>query len=67
MGFWGFGATSGVIFDLDGIEKRLAEIETIIAQDGFWDTPENTKSILKERTSVSNKIDSFKKLWVHRT
>jgi len=41
----------------------LAEIETIIAQDGFWDTPEDTKSILKERTSVSNKIDSFKKLW----
>jgi len=41
----------------------LAEIETIIAQHGFWDTPEDTKSILKERTSVSNKIDSFKKLW----
>ena len=41
----------------------MAEIETIIAQDGFWDTPEDTKSILKERTSVSNKIDSFKKLW----
>ena len=41
----------------------MAEIETIIAQHGFWDTPEDTKSILKERTSVSNKIDSFKKLW----
>jgi peptide chain release factor 2 len=41
----------------------LAEIETIIAQDGFWDNPEDTKSILKERTSVSNKIDRFKKLW----
>ena len=41
----------------------MAEIETIIAQDGFWDTPEDTKSILKERTSVSNKIDRFKKLW----
>jgi len=41
----------------------LAEIETIIAKDGFWDTPEDTKSILKERTSISNKIDSFKKLW----
>jgi len=41
----------------------LAEIETIIAKDGFWDNPEDTKSILKERTSVSNKIDRFKKLW----
>jgi peptide chain release factor 2 len=41
----------------------LAEIETIIAQDGFWDNPEDTKAILKERTSISNKIDRFKKLW----
>ena len=41
----------------------MAEIETIIAKDGFWDNPENTKSILKERTLISNKIDSFKKLW----
>ena len=41
----------------------MAEIETIIAKDGFWDNPEDTKSILKERTLISNKIDSFKKLW----
>ena len=40
----------------------MAEIETIIAKDGFWDNPEDTKPILKERTVVSNKIDSFKKL-----
>ena len=41
----------------------MAEIETIISKDGFWDTPEDTKPILKERTLISNKIDSFKKLW----
>ena len=41
----------------------MAEIERTIAQDGFWDNPEDTKSILKERTLISNKIDSFKKLW----
>jgi peptide chain release factor 2 len=41
----------------------LAEIESIIAKDSFWDNPEETKPILKERTSISNKIDSFKKLW----
>jgi len=40
----------------------LAEIETIIAQDGYWDNPDDTKPILKERTLISNKIDSFKKL-----
>ena len=42
----------------------MAEIETIIAKDGFWDNPEDTKPILKERTVVSNKIDSFKKLLI---
>ena len=41
----------------------MAEIEKIIAQDGYWDNPEDTKPILKERTSIANKIDSFKKLW----
>jgi len=55
--------TCGVIFDLDGLEKRLAEIEATIAKEGFWDTPEDSKSILKERTSISHKIDRFHKLW----
>ena len=34
----------------------------IIAKDGYWDNPEEAKPILKERMSISNKIDSFKKL-----
>jgi len=54
--------TCEAIFDLAGKEKRLAEIEQIIAKDGFWDNPEETKPILKERTSLSNKIENFKKL-----
>ena len=41
----------------------MAEIESIITKDGFWDNPEDSKSILKERTSISNKLDRFKKLW----
>ncbi|MGD8298098.1 MAG: hypothetical protein PVG67_16985, partial [Desulfobacterales bacterium] len=53
----------GVIFDIDDREKRLAEIESIIAKDGFWDNPEDSKSILKERTSIANKLDQFNKLW----
>ena len=50
------------IFDLAGKERRLAEIEQVIAKNGFWDNPEETKPILKERTSLSNKIENFKKL-----
>ncbi len=41
----------------------MAEIERIIAKDGYWDNPEEAKPILKERMSISNKIDSFQKLW----
>jgi peptide chain release factor 2 len=41
----------------------LAEIENIITKDGFWDNPEDSKSILKERTFISNKLDHFNKLW----
>ncbi len=41
----------------------MAEIESIIAKEGFWDNPEDSKSILRERTSISNKTDRFKKLW----
>jgi len=40
----------------------LQEIEYIIAKDGFWDTPETTKSVLKERTLLTDKIDVFKTL-----
>ena len=41
----------------------MDEIENIISKDGFWDNPEDSKSILKERTTISNKLDRFKKLW----
>ena len=41
----------------------MAEIENIIAKNGFWDKPEDSKSILRERTSISNKLDRFNKLW----
>ena len=40
----------------------MAEIEKTIAKEGFWDIPEDTKAILKERTSLSGKIDNFEKL-----
>jgi len=54
--------TCGVIFDLETKENRLAEIEQQISRNGFWDNPEASKPILKERTAISNKIESFQKL-----
>jgi len=40
----------------------LKEIEKLIAKDGFWDNPEDSKFLLKERTLLSGKVDSFKQL-----
>jgi peptide chain release factor 2 len=51
-----------VIFDLPAKETKLKEIEGQIAADGFWDNPEETKGILKERTRISEQIERFKKL-----
>jgi len=50
---------SEVIFDLAGKQKRLAEIEHLLAGKGFWDQPEKSTAILKERTRLSSKIDTF--------
>jgi peptide chain release factor 2 len=54
--------TCGIIFDIEKNEKQLAEIEQIIAKEGFWDNPDETKAILKKRTSLSGKIDRYHKL-----
>ena len=53
---------SGTIFDLAAKEERFRELESIIAKDGFWDNPEATKPLLKERTVLADKIDRFHRL-----
>ncbi|WP_246804622.1 peptide chain release factor 2 [Desulfosarcina cetonica] len=45
--------------DLASQEKRLQEIEAEIARDGFWNNPDATTAILKERTLLSQRIDTF--------
>ncbi|MDL2268419.1 peptide chain release factor 2 [Desulfosarcina sp. OttesenSCG-928-G17] len=49
--------------DLDSQEKRLQEIEATIltlgARDGFWNDPDATTTLLKERTLLCHRIDAF--------
>jgi len=40
----------------------LSEIEKLIAKDGFWDNPEDSKLLLKERTRISGIIERFSSL-----
>ncbi|MBC8391463.1 MAG: PCRF domain-containing protein, partial [Deltaproteobacteria bacterium] len=51
-----------MIFDLTAKENRLQEIETIIAKENFWDNPDDTKTILRERALLSEKVETFKQL-----
>ncbi len=44
------------------MQKRLSEIETFVAREGFWNKPDEAKAILKERTALSNRLDRFKRL-----
>ena len=52
----------GSIFDLSTKENRLQELESILAKDGFWDNPEQTKPLLRERTALAAKVDRFNTL-----
>ncbi|MFQ5485407.1 MAG: peptide chain release factor 2, partial [Desulfobacterales bacterium] len=45
--------------DLPAKEKRLNEIETLISKKDFWDNPEKTKPVLKERALITGKIGRF--------
>jgi peptide chain release factor 2 len=40
----------------------LSELEAIIARKDFWDTPEQTTDILKERTFLSGRIEAYQNL-----
>jgi peptide chain release factor 2 len=47
---------------LAATESRLHDIEHQIAAKGFWDNPEQNTDILKERTSLSTRMDRYRNL-----
>jgi len=34
----------GAVFDLAAKEKRLAELEALVAKEGFWNKPDEAKA-----------------------
>ncbi|MEE4354898.1 MAG: peptide chain release factor 2 [Desulfococcaceae bacterium] len=50
------------IFDLAAKEERLKEIEKIISKEKFWDNPEDSRNILKERSLITEKTERFQSL-----
>jgi peptide chain release factor 2 len=51
------------IFDIVGKEKRTAELEKLMEKPGFWETPEDGKNILKERSDLGGIIETWKSLF----
>ncbi|MDD9302877.1 MAG: peptide chain release factor 2 [Desulfobacter sp.] len=46
------------IFDLPVKERRLRELELLIAKQDFWDNADKATSLLKERTAISGLIET---------
>jgi peptide chain release factor 2 len=52
----------GAVFDLAAKEKRLAELEALVAKEGFWNKPDEAKLAFQERTAIGNRVERFKQL-----
>ena len=43
----------------DHLKSEEARLEALAAQPGFWDDQENSQKVLRETSSVKNKIKSY--------
>lgn len=53
---------SGGIFDFDGLVAKVEGIDRKMAEDGFWDKPEEAQELLKQKKSYENRINSYSEL-----
>jgi peptide chain release factor 2 len=51
----------GGVFDLDGKQKRVAELNQLTSQPEFWNDGEKAQAILKEQSGLKGIIDSWEK------
>ncbi len=50
------------IFDIAGKKKRLQELDQLMAKQDFWDDPDKSKDILKERAHLTDIVKDFDEL-----
>ncbi len=53
---------SGAIFEVDAKQARLKELTAEVARDGFWDTPEATERVLRERKAIGTFLERWSSL-----
>ena len=51
----------GGVFDVDGKQKRIGELNQLTSQPDFWNDAEKAQSILKEQSSLKSVIDAWAK------
>jgi peptide chain release factor 2 len=47
----------GGFFDLPGVQKRLAELDTLMAQEGFWNNREKAQGLIDEANTLRKKTE----------
>ena len=48
-------------FDVDGKQKRVAELNRLTALPDFWNEAEKAQTVVKEQSSLKNVLDSWEK------
>jgi peptide chain release factor 2 len=48
-------------FDLDGKQKRIAELNQVTTQPDFWNDADKAQAIFKEQSALKNVLDSWEK------
>ncbi|HUK42746.1 MAG TPA: peptide chain release factor 2 [Candidatus Acidoferrales bacterium] len=51
----------GGVFDVDGKQKRIEELNKVTSQPEFWNDAEKAQGILKEQAALKGVIDSWEK------
>ena len=47
----------GGIFDVDGCEKRSAELEAQMGQPSFWDDPDSSQVVIQENKALKRRLE----------
>ena len=53
--------TYGGFFDVSSVQKRLAELDALMAQDTFWNNREQAQKLIDEANNLRKKIDPLLK------
>ena len=50
------------IFDIAGKERRSTELEKLMAKQDFWESPEVSRDVSKERSELNEMIQTWRNL-----